>query len=95
VHRQPPLLGRAALLKQYEAKVEFETNDSTFEGLVEMGATHKSARERYPHLPSFEKCMKVPQVKLERNQVVSILLGESPDGVAFFNRNTIKIERLK
>lgn len=94
MQRQPPLLGRAALLKQYEAKVEFETNDSTFEGLVEMGATHESARERYPHIPSFEKGMKVPQVKLERGNVESIILGKSPDGVAFFNRNIINIKRL-
>ena len=98
ITREAPYLNdlgtRRNIKNQYEAKVEFETNDGTFDGLIEMGATHESARERYPHLPSFEKGMTVPQVKRERGNVESILLGKSPDGVAFFNQNIINIKRL-
>jgi RHS repeat-associated protein len=98
ITREAPYLNdlgnRRSIKNQYEAKVEFETNDGTFDGLIEMGATHESARKLYPHLPSFERGMKVPQVKLERGDVESILLGKSPEGVDFFNRNIINIKRL-
>ena len=85
---------RKVIAKQYGAKVEFEVNDGTFEQLIEMGATHSSAAELYPHLPHFEKGMTVPQVKVERGGVVSILLGKSPHGVKLFNQNIVNIRRL-
>ena len=84
---------RKVIAKQYETKVEFEVNDGTFEQLIEMGATHSSAAKLYPHLPRFEKGMTVPQVKVERGGVVSILLGKSPDGVKLFNQNIINIQK--
>jgi hypothetical protein len=60
-----------------------------------MGETHSSAAGIFPGRPSFGKSSTTPQLKLERGGIVSILLGKSPDEVAFFNRNIIKIERLK
>ncbi|MEG4529780.1 polymorphic toxin-type HINT domain-containing protein, partial [Microcoleus sp. D2_18a_D3] len=98
ITREPAYLNdlgtRSKIQKQYQAQVEFEVEDGTYIGLVEMGATHSSAAGLFPGRPPFEKGMDVPQLKLERNEVVSILLGKSPNGVDFFNRNIIKIERL-
>jgi hypothetical protein len=79
---------------QYEAKVQFEVNDGTFDQLRDMGAAHESAQNKYPDLPPFKKGMTVLQVKLESGGVESILLGKSPDEVAFFNENIININRL-
>ena len=59
-----------------------------------MGATHESAQKDYPDLPPYKKGMKVPQVKIEKGNVESILLGNSPDGVDLFNENIININRL-
>jgi len=79
---------------KYEVNVEFEVNDGTYEKLRDMGAAHGAAQERYPDLPPYKKGMKVPQVKIEKGNVESILLGNSPDGVQIFNDNIIEIHRL-
>lgn len=80
--------------RKYGSNVEFEVNPGTFETLREMGAVHPSAQARYPHLPVFEQGMTVPQVKLERGGVESILLGNSPEGVKIFNANIVNIRKI-
>jgi RHS repeat-associated protein len=84
---------RKSIASQYGIKVEFEVNEGTFQQLIDMGATHNSARTSYPDLPFFERGMTVPQVKFEQGQTLSILLGKSPEGVALFNQNIINIRR--
>ena len=86
--------GRKGNAKVYAAGMEFEITPGTFERLIEMGATNQSAQGRFPHLPVYEPGMPVPQVKIERGGVVSVLLGASPDAVKFFNANIVNMRRL-
>jgi hypothetical protein len=86
--------GRRGNAKIYAAGMEFEVKPGTFEALRDMGATHSSARDAFPHLPAYEKGMTVPQVKIERGGVQSILLGNSPEAVQFFNNNIVSMRRL-
>jgi len=78
---------------EYTVKVQFEVTPGTFDKLISQGATHPSTRQMFPNLPAFEAGMKVPQVKIERGGVLSILLGNSPNGVEYFNQNIIAIRR--
>lgn len=77
--------------RKYAAAVEFDVKPGTFDALIGKAAAHPSAAHLFPDLPVFKKGMNVPQVKLEKDGVVSILLGNSPEAVEFFNKQIIRI----
>lgn len=52
-----------------------------------MGGTHSSAQKAFPDLPSFETWSGLVEVKYERNQVESLGLGTSEEGLKIFNDN--------
>ncbi len=76
---------------KYAVNVQFEVTPGTFDELISRGAVHPSAVSRFPDLPVFKRGMTVPQIKIERGGVVSILLGNSPESVKYFNARIIVI----
>jgi hypothetical protein len=78
---------------QYKVVFEFEVSSGTWDSLMSQSATHSSAAELFPTLPAYRTGMQVPQVKLERGGVVSILLGNSESAIAEFNTRIIVIRK--
>jgi len=87
------LMSRASTRGKYQVGVEFEVKPGTFESLISQAAVHPSAAPMFPNLPLFKKGMTVPQIKLEKDGVLSILLGGSDDAVKQFNSNIITIRK--
>ena len=84
----------ARVSNQYKVIVEFEVAPGTWDSLLSQSATHPSASELFPNLPAYKKGMPVPMVKVERGEVVSILLGKNPEAVSQFNSSIIVIKRI-
>jgi hypothetical protein len=78
--------------KKWAVHVQLQVQPGTFDELISRGAVHDSAANAYPKLPLFKSGMSVPQIKLERGGVLSILLGNSPESVEYFNSKIISIK---
>ncbi len=67
--------------------VKFELESGTRDGLIELGGTHISAAEDFPNLPRFKPGSGLVEVKYERNEMLSLGLGTSQQGLELFNNN--------
>ena len=87
------IMSRPRVAKSYQVRVKFNVEPGTFDSLISQGATHPSACDLFPDVPQYTSGMKVPQIKLERNGVLSILLGNSESAIKFFNQSIISFEK--